>query len=239
MYDVVLFGGTDEGHEIADFLAEQMVSYVVCVATEYGAELLGRKNVRVGRMTTEEMADFFDKNDVKLVVDATHPYAECVTENIKKACMVKYIRVVREDIQADGIYFDNTQSAVEYLEKTTGNILITTGSKEIAKFSSVSERAFARVLPAEESLELCKNAGFKMKNIVCMQGPFSKEFNSALIRELNIKYLVTKCTGRNGGFLEKTEAAKENGIECVIIKRPSRESGMTVKEVEKMILEWL
>ena len=51
-----------------------------------------------------------------------------------------------------------------------------------------------------------------MKNIICMQGPFSKAFNCALIRELDIKYLVTKCTGKNGGFTEKTEAAKENGV---------------------------
>ena len=192
MYDVVLFGGTDEGHKIADFLSEQKVSYVVCVATEYGAELLDMKNVRVGRMTAEEMADFFDENSVRLVIDATHPYAEFVTENIKKACKVKYIRVVREDVQADGTYFENIKAAAEYLEKTTGNILITTGSKEIA-----------------------------------------------LIRELDIRYLVTKCTGKNGGFTEKTEAAKENGVECIIIKRPTDESGMTVSEVEKMILEWL
>ena len=34
-------------------------------------------------------------------------------------------------------------------------------------------------------------------------------------------------------------AAKENGVECIIIKRPTDESGMTVSEVEKMILEWL
>lgn len=51
MFDVVLFGGTDEGHKIADFLSEQKVSYIVCVATEYGAELLDMKNVRIGRMT--------------------------------------------------------------------------------------------------------------------------------------------------------------------------------------------
>ncbi len=40
-------------------------------------------------------------------------------------------------------------------------------------------------------------------------------------------------------FYGKTEAAKENGVECIIIKRPTDESGMTVSEVEKMILEWL
>lgn len=117
MYDVVLFGGTDEGHKIADFLSEQKVSYIVCVATEYGAELLDMKNVRVGRMTAEEMADFFDENSVRLVIDATHPYAEFVTENIKKACKVKYIRVVREDVQADGTYFENIKAAAKYLEK--------------------------------------------------------------------------------------------------------------------------
>ena len=89
----------------------------MCVATEYGAELLDMKNVRVGRMTAEEMADFFDENSVRLVIDATHPYAEFVTENIKKACKVKYIRVVREDVQADGTYFENIKTAAEYLEK--------------------------------------------------------------------------------------------------------------------------
>ncbi len=79
-----------------------------------------------------------------------------------------------------------------------------------------------------------------MKNIICMQGPFSKAFNSALIRELDIKYLVTKCTEEKTAVLrKKTEAAKENGVECIIIKRPTDESGMTVSEVEKMILEWL
>ena len=62
MFDVVLFGVTDDVQKIADFLSEQIVSYIVCVATEYGAELLDMKNVRVGRMTAEEMADFFDEN---------------------------------------------------------------------------------------------------------------------------------------------------------------------------------
>ena len=98
------------------------------------------------------------------------------------------------------------------LKKQQETYSITTGSKEIAKFSVVADRAFARVLPSEESLELCKNAGFKMKNIICMQGPFSKAFNSALIRELDIKYLVTKCTGKNGGFTEKQRRQRKTAL---------------------------
>lgn len=83
MFDVVLFGGTDEGHKIADFLKHNGINYVVCVATEYGSEVIENENVIVGRMDDKEMSDFFIKNSVKLVIDATHPYAENVTENIK------------------------------------------------------------------------------------------------------------------------------------------------------------
>lgn len=239
MYDVILFGGTEEGHKIADFLSQKNISHIVCVATEYGAEVLSDENVRVGRMTAEEMRAFFEKTGVKIVVDATHPYADKVTANIKEVCRVKYIRIVREDIDADGKSFKNISQAVDYLTDTAGNILITTGSKEIAEFAPLCGRAFARVLPSEESLRLCLDAGFESKRIICMQGPFSKEFNSALMRELNIKYLVTKRTGKSGGFMEKIEAARENGAECVIIDRPVKENGMTVAETEKMILECL
>lgn len=239
MYDVILFGGTDEGHKIADFLLSKNISHIVCVATEYGAEILDNKNVHTGRMTAEEMKAFFEENGVKIVVDATHPYADKVTENIKKACKVRYIRVVREDIDAGGKCFKNISQAVEYLNDTDGNILITTGSKEITEFVPLKCRAYARVLPSEKSLRLCLDAGFEAKRIICMQGPFSKAFNGALIRELDIKYLVTKRTGASGGFLEKIEAARENGAECIIIERPVKENGMTVAEAENLILEWL
>lgn len=239
MYDVILFGGTDEGHKIADFLDEKNISYIVCVATDYGAEILNNRNVRVGRMIAEEMKIFFEENNVKIVVDATHPYAYKVTENIKKVCRCKYIRVLREDCKNSINSFRDIKSVVEYLHNTSGNILITTGSKEIEEFASVCDRAYARVLPSEESLRLCVDAGFKKKRIICMQGPFSKEFNSVLIRELDIKYLVTKSSGISGGFMEKLEAAAENGTECLVIKRPSEESGVSVTEAQRMILEWL
>lgn len=242
MYDVILFGGTDEGHKIADFLSKENISHIVCVATEYGAEILGNENVRVGRMTAEEMKAFFEESGAKIVVDATHPYADKVTENIKASCGCRYIRVVREDVGETDIYgkcFKNVGQAVDYLKSTNGNILITTGSKEIAEFAPLNGRAFARVLPSEESLRLCLKAGFEPKRVICMQGPFSKKFNSALLRELDIKYLVTKRTGKSGGFLEKVEAARENNAECVIIERPVKENGVTVTEAENLILEWL
>ena len=238
MYDVILFGGTDEGHKIADFLREKNISHVVCVATEYGAEMIGNKNVRVGRMDAEEMQNFFNEHKPKIVVDATHPYADKVTENIKSASVCRYIRVTREDDKTDfGISFDDIKSAVEFLNTTVGEILITTGSKEISAFSNLSKRAYARVLPTEESVKLCLDAGFKSERIISAKPPFSKEENAAIIREKNIKYLVTKRTGKSGGFMEKVEAARENGAECIIINRPTEETGLTVEETQREILK--
>lgn len=237
MCDVILFGGTDEGHKIADFLRQNNISHTVCVATEYGAEILGGGRVRVGRMDAEEMKNFFDNSRVKLVVDATHPYAEKVTENIKASCSCKYIRVLRSDSESVGRSFPDAAKAAEYLKGTSGNILITTGSKELWLFSELRERAYARVLPSAEALELCRSAGFFGRHVMCMQGPFSKELNGALIREFNIKYLVTKRSGKSGGFEEKIDAAREMGAESVIIERPKSENGISVEEAEKLILE--
>lgn len=239
MYDVILFGGTYEGHKIADFLSDKGVNYVVCVATEYGGEVLNNKNVRVGRMTADEMRAFFAESNAKIIVDATHPYADKVTENIKSACTCRYIRVARGDINTVGAHFKDASAAAEYLRGTEGNILLTTGSKEIVLFSALADRVYARVLPTAEAIMACRNAGLEMKNIICMQGPFSKEFNIALINELDIKYLVTKSGGGCGGFIEKFEAARETGAECVIIDRPVKEDGVSVEEAEKLILEWL
>lgn len=238
MYDIICFGGTDEGHKIADFLKEKELNYIVCVATEYGAEIIGNERVHVGRMDEGEMRSFFKKHNPKIVIDATHPYAHRVTENIRNACECKYIRIVREEEETTyGRCFDSVLEGVEFLKTTEGEILITTGSKEIGLFHDLAKRAYARVLPTEESVGLCLDAGFEKNRIIAAKPPFSKKENERIIEEKNIKYLVTKHTGKNGGFLEKVEAACEKGAECVIINRPTEEKGFTVEEVKKEILK--
>lgn len=240
MYDVILFGGTDEGHKIADFLKEKKVNYIVCVATEYGANMVGNKNVHTGRMDEGEMRSFFSGHKPKLVIDATHPYADKVTENIKKACDCKYIRIMREDNKTDfGKDFDDIESAAGYLKTTEGNILFTTGSKEAKAFACFTDRAYIRVLPTVEAKELCREAGFGEDRIIAKMPPFTEKENADLINRFNIKYLVTKRTGAAGGFTEKADAAKKNGAECIIINRPTEEKGITVEECMREILKLL
>ena len=71
-----------------------------------------------------------------------------------------------------------------------------------------------------------------------MQGPFSLEMNRALIRQFDIKYLVTKESGRTGGFLEKIKAAEAEGITACVIGNPEKQnSGDSFAQVCRKISE--
>ena len=100
MYKVLLFAGTAEGRKIAEYLKELGVPALASAATEYGRSLLeegGSLSVSGGRMDEGEMERLFAGEDA-LVIDATHPYASAVTENIRSACEKTgrtYLRVLR------------------------------------------------------------------------------------------------------------------------------------------------
>lgn len=122
-----------------------------------------------------------------------------------------------------------------------GNILLTTGSKELGKYTALSdagERIYARVLSLPSVMETCKGYGFEGKHLIGMQGPFSMELNAAMLRQFDCKYLVTKDTGKAGGFQEKIDAALSCGTVPVIIGRPLKEEGLSVAECRHMLAEY-
>ena len=63
-----------------------------------------------------------------------------------------------------------------------------------------------------------------------MQGPFSTALNEAIIKEFDCKYLVSKISGRSGGFEEKIEASKNTGCIPVIILPKTEITGISVEE---------
>ncbi|MBR3053348.1 MAG: precorrin-6A reductase, partial [Firmicutes bacterium] len=197
---------------------------------------------RRGRLDEAEMEKLFREAgpDAK-VYDATHPFAVVVTENIRAACEkagCRYIRVLREDgegaAEGAGIrYFASAPECAEALAAEEGSVLLTTGSKELGVFAAVPRlagRLYARVLPSAESIGLCAEAGLEGKHVIAMHGPFSKELNKAIISQYGIDILVTKETGKSGGFPEKIEACREAGIKAFVIGRPAEAGGVTVEE---------
>lgn len=246
MSRILLFAGTSEGRKLAEKIALAGQKALVCVATEYGTQMmpdLDGVEVHQGRLTESQMESLMESEDFVCVVDATHPYATVVSENIKaaaEATLVTYIRLKRNtdsksDLNKPGVhYFDDNESCAMALEGTRGNILLTTGSKELAvymKRGSLKDRVIARVLPGTESLKICESLGLSGRDIIAMQGPFSKEMNLAQIRDYKITVLVTKMTGHAGGFFEKALAVDEAGISLFVIGNPDYTEGMSFEEV--------
>lgn len=241
----VVFSGTVDGREICEFLAKNGVFVTACVATEYGKEVMNEDfniNVHIGRMDFSEILEFI--KDFDFVIDATHPFAYNVTENVRKACLInkiEYFRLTRKSVDFDeGIYFKNVDEAVLYLKNTTGGIFVTTGVKELYKYKNIEnfeKRIFARVLPAKESVSSILEYGFDEKNIIFEKGPFSEDKNFEHFKKFNVKYLVTKESGREGGFWEKLLAAKKLGLKVIIIERPTEEEGFSVSQIKEIILQ--
>lgn len=243
MTKLCVFAGTTEGRKLLELLSGQQLELWACVATDYGESLLTPAetlHIHGGRMDQGEMEALFRREGFACVIDATHPYAQAVTENIAAACAAtktEYLRLLRPEKQhTDGmVLVSSAEEAAAYLSGTEGNILLTTGSKELSRFSALSSRAYARVLPMEASLQSCREAGFEPSHIIAMQGPFSTEMNLALLNMCHARYLVTKEGGSSGGFEEKAEAARQAGVTLVLIGRPKQEDGLDFSALVKRL----
>lgn len=246
---ILLFAGTTEGRRLVQNLSSLPVSIYVSTATEYGKECVeAGTNVEVmaGRMDEREISDFIQMHKIDIVVDATHPFARVVSENIRNACSAgkkEYVRCLREKqdmsvLEAENVVFKSSvKEAAEYLKGTAGKVFISTGSKELKLYTQIEnyqDRCYARVLSTPEAVQESAEHGFKASHLIAMQGPFSKELNTAMLRATGARYFVTKESGKAGGFQEKAEAAEETGAVLVVITRPE-ESGISSKETLEYI----
>ena len=223
----MIFSGTTEGRELSRRLAAAGAEVTVSVATDYGSEEPGEQpgvTVLSGRMPVEEMAARLGEMD--LCVDATHPYAARVTASIARACEERgtpRLRLLRAESEyPEGtLVLGSAAEAAEYLADKPGNILLTTGAKELSAWAALPpERLFPRILPSHESLSACEALGIPHRNICAMQGPFSQAMNEALLRQYEIAWLVTKDGGAPGGFPEKRAAAEALGVPMIVLRRP-------------------
>lgn len=240
MDKILLFAGTTEGRNLAEFLEKNQIPTEVCVATQYGETLLEEGkylHVHAGRLDETEMEQQIQKKQITLVIDATHPYAVIVSQNIRKACSrtgTEYIRLARKETDAswkqemeDVTEVASVAEAAAFLAKKEGRIFAATGSKELSAYQVIPDyqnRVVARVLSTPEAVSECAMLGFSGKNLICMQGPFTEDLNVAMLRQAQASWMVTKESGKAGGFLEKLRAAKKAGAKLVVIKRPGEQS---------------
>ena len=105
---------------------------------------------------------------------------------------IKYIRFERKilDYGTENVFqFKSLKERIVFLNKFENkNILSTLGSNSLVELRSIEEKnnLFIRILPTAASIQNAEKLGYLPKNIIAMQGPFSKEMNVAILKNYKI-----------------------------------------------------
>jgi hypothetical protein len=253
---IFVAAGTQDGRELVRRLCNTGHNVVASVVSSYGEQLLAaQKKVSGGQLLINDspldesgLHSFFAAHDIRVFVDATHPYAVNVSRNAMTACalsQIPYIRYERDitDVSYEKVYLvHGYEEAAEVSADLGKTVFLTTGSRNLERFVKAPVLAectlIARVLPTEDVVGLCAHLGLTPAQIIAMQGPFSRELNRAMYEKYGADVIVTKNSGTIGGTDEKFQAAKDLDIPVVVIDRPVLEypnMAHTFSEVESFV----
>lgn len=248
---IFFMAGTSDARELA--LAVQRKGYplLTSVVTENAAHVLEEVglNVRFGRLAVEGMVTLLDEVGATLLVDASHPFAEEAHRTAMKAaaeCGVPYIRYERAHHtfgkREQLTYVDSYDEAAMLAAEKKGSVMLTTGSKTLQIFAekligNPDVRLVVRMLPRIDNMEKCTEFGIEQKNMIAMQGPFSRELNEALYRHYGTTLMITKESGEQGAVDQKVDAALAMGIEVIIIERPKLDFETSFSTVDAVLDE--
>ena len=212
---ILVFGGTTEGRSAAEVLEEAGSLYYY--STKMGEqELTLHHDVRIdGAMDAEAMKAFCCNHQIRLIVDAAHPFASMLHQTIGKVASDMRIPVIRYD----RIYPQRDPDITwidDYLEVPTDihTLLATTGVQSISKLKWLEElgvKVIYRILRRESSLLMAYEQGATDEQLCYFEDGLLPKADAILLKE----------SGLSGGFVEKVEEAKTKGMRIIVLKRPS------------------
>ncbi len=241
---IILLGGTKDSINIIEFIKNNYDAYILTTTTtEYGARLAreGGSDDTIARpLPKDEIIEIIETQGFDVLIDATHPFAEHITQtsaSIAKELKMPYVRFERPTTNLENIdtshihYVKSFEDAGKLIadEFNQGNVLHFAGANtmtDIVKYVP-TERFYPRILKVESSLEKCDTLNINPNHIIPMKGAASLEENIHLIEKYDASIMITKESGEIGGVIEKIEAANEKNIDIIMIQRPQ------IKEINK------
>ena len=209
---ILVFGGTTEGRNAVEVLEEAGKPYYYSTKT-------GEQNITLhhghridGALDEEAMQAFCREKDIRLIVDAAHPFASQLHSTIARVSEILDIPVVRYE----RIYPPRDLSLTwidDYSQVPTDihSLLTTTGVQSISRLKWLEEREIKvvyRILNRDSSIRLAHQQG-ATEDQLCFY-PHTVEAEAVLLKE----------SGESGGFSEKVAEAKEKGMRIIVLKRP-------------------
>jgi len=236
---VLILGGTGEARALAAQLSSDGVEVMSSLAGRVQNPALPVGEVTVGGFGgAAGLATYLENNDVRLVVDATHPFAATITTNAVTAsdkAGVPLLVLRRPAWSADAADNWFTVASIEQAARAVvqhaeaqSTVLLTTGRRDVTAFAGDSERTYLvrSVDPPTVTLP-------PRHKVILDRGPYTVDGEKTLMRQHNIELLVTKNSGGDMTYAKIT-AARHLGIPVVIVARPPLPDGAfdTVSDVD-------
>ena len=244
---ILILGGTTEGR-LAVKVADEAGSPYYYSTRGIQQEIACRNGIHLtGGMDVEAMTSFCIHHQIRLLVDAAHPFAVELHQTVHETAIRLNLPVVRVERSyperaTDIVWCEDYEDAVRQLEKDRIHSLLSlTGVQTIGKLRGywAKHPCWFRILKRDESLALARSQGFDEQRIVYYQA----EDEESLLKRLTPQAILTKESGETGGFQQKIDAARMLGIPVYVVKRPSLpDSFMNVtgeyglrKQIEKWV----
>ena len=213
---ILVFGGTTEGRKAVEVLEEGGSPYFYSTKTGEQDITLHHGQRIDGALNAEAMQTFCREHDIRLIVDAAHPFASQLHQTIVQVSeslnipTIRYERIYpKRDPEITWID-DYSQ-----IPRDIHSLLATTGVQSIAKLKHLEAaevKVFYRILNRESSIALAQKQGARMEQLCYYEDPQDIPIEAEAI--------LLKENGLSGGFQEKVEAAKARGMRIIALKRP-------------------
>ncbi len=244
---ILILGGTTEGRMAVKVADEAGRRFWYSTRGDL-QQVESHNGVHVtGAMDADAMTAFCREHEIKLIVDAAHPFAVRLHNTVSEVSRALSIPVVRyertyPDHTDDIIWCKDYDDAIKRLEKAgVESLLALTGVQTIPALKDYwsKHKCIFRVLDRQESIELARKDGFDTDNLVF----YGNQSDLEIMRQVSPQAVITKESGLSGGFTEKADAARELGIPLYAVCRPQLPDGfITVtgqhglrKEIERLV----
>ncbi|MBD2364721.1 cobalt-precorrin-6A reductase [Anabaena minutissima FACHB-250] len=242
MNRVLILGGTGDAAELTARVANiPGIEAIASLAGRTREPSVPEGNVRIGGFGgVSGLANYLCQMQVDLLIDATHPFASQISWNAAAAAnqvnipRLMLIRPPWEKVVGyRWVEVDNHQAAAKVLEKQAKRVFLTVGRQELGAFAHLKNIWFLMRMIDPPGADALVPSGV----ILCDRGPFALENERQILIQHNIDTIVSKNSGGNATYA-KIVAARELGIQVVMINRPPLPPGEQVADVDGAVT-WL
>ena len=214
---ILVFGGTTEGRKATEVLEESGSTYYYSTKTGE-QDLVLQNGIRIdGALDTAAMLSFCSEHQIKLIVDAAHPFATQLHHTIADIASQTAIPVVRYEriypaLEPDITLIENYSQ----ISTDIHSLFATTGVQSISKLKPLEAKGvkvFYRILPRESSIALAHQQGATDDQLCYYTDGDTIDTDSEAI--------LLKESGDSGGYSAKVAAARKKGMRIIVLKRPT------------------